>query len=158
MTVILLSVPRNGTRFTAYMIGEVIGEPLVFSHFWERNSESIQRAIDTDHPIVVPVRPDADAEESVQALQVPKAMPLLVECQRVFQRFLPQLEGRAHFIDIEKKDRQQVDSLLSDLGRSWTPKLEQFFKEWSPIGARSAPQDPRAKRATDLMRSVPVLQ
>lgn len=154
MRVFILSVPRSGSRFMAYFIGEVLGVEMGFSHFWERQTELIQRLIDMDIVLVVPVRDPAELAESYRIHRRSKdVMPMLHECCAVRDRFMPQLEGRAHFINIEKSEKTewQIDRLLEDIGIPWTQEVTKFVDEWKPVGSQHEQPDERHERAVELM-------
>lgn len=150
--IVILSVPRTGTRFFAYFVRCVVGEPVHFMHSRPKNRERIQDQIDRGNLLIIPVR---DRRDHIEAFaKDPEYLPMIEECIEVMDEFMPQLEERAHLIDIDKNEKthDQFARLLADMGALWTPAVTEFIDEWPKICSQHEKQDERCQQANAALR------
>lgn len=150
----ILSIPRSGTRFYLYLCLYVLKVEVTYVHFFFKDINKIDAAIDSDDVIIVPVRSDKELVKSFEAF--PKwSHRVEDEMISLRDRYMPSLiSAGAHFMDIKKSTdtRRQFERLLSSLDIKWTPEVDKFIDEWPVIGSQYFPDDEKSMQVLNDKR------
>lgn len=146
MRVLVVSVPRSGTRFYLYFLQQVLGIESEYAHFGLIPDEALEQLIARADVVIVPRRPDKEILESWG-----EARPQQIRrCISKLHEYMPQLiDSGAHVVDTVKGAHAswQWTEMLEALGVGWSADALAFFDDWPVIGSQFSKPNKRDQLA-----------